>query len=280
MKRRILSILLCFIVIDSFAQGTCNTALPFCTGTNYTFPASTNTPPPSGAYFDCLMTQPNPAFYYMEIDNPGNITINIQGLGANGGTNDIDFICWGPFTNPATMCNQLTAANVEDCSYSPTWNETCQINGAPAGQYYVLLITNYSNSACNINFSQTGGNATTNCCILGGDAGDDNIINICDSEPTFNMWNQLLGNPDNGGVWYNTSWNSIGPNFDPAVTAPGVYAYIVQGSPSSCPDDTSYLTINVNPDPNVNMLPFLDLCENDPPITSAFIPPVVGSSAS
>ena len=31
---------------------------------------------------------------------------------------DIDFICWGPFTNPNTMCNQLTAGNVEDCSYS------------------------------------------------------------------------------------------------------------------------------------------------------------------
>ena len=88
----------------------------------HTFPASTNTAAPTGAYFDCLFSQPNPAFYYCEIDNPGNMTINIQGIngppgttpipGWGGNTNDIDFICWGPFTNPATMCNQLTAANI------------------------------------------------------------------------------------------------------------------------------------------------------------------------
>ena len=40
---------------------------------------------------------------------------------------------------------------------------------------------------CNINFSQTGGNATTNCCILGGDAGDDNTINVCDSDASFKL---------------------------------------------------------------------------------------------
>ena len=176
MKKLFYIVLFVSITNIAFTQGTCNTALPFCTGTNYTFPASTNTPPPTGANFGCLGSQPNPAFYYMEIDNPGNMTINIQGIngppgttpipGWGGNTNDIDFICWGPFTNPATMCNQLTGANIEDCSYSSTWNEFCQINGASTGDYYVLLITNYSNSACNITFSQTGGNATTNCCIL------------------------------------------------------------------------------------------------------------------
>ena len=133
MKKLFYIVLFVSITNIAFTQGTCNTALPFCTGSNYVFPASTNTPAPTGAYFDCLGTQPNPAFYYMEIDNAGNMTINIQGLGANGGTNDIDFICWGPFTNPATMCNQLTAANVEDCSYSPTWNEFCDITGASTG---------------------------------------------------------------------------------------------------------------------------------------------------
>ena len=146
MKKLFYIVLFVSITNIAFTQGTCNTALPFCTGSNYVFPASTNTPAPTGAYFDCLFSQPNPAFYYMEIDNPGNMTINIQGLGTNGGTNDIDFICWGPFTNPATMCNQLTAANVEDCSYSATWNEFCDITGASNGDYYVLLITNYSNN--------------------------------------------------------------------------------------------------------------------------------------
>ena len=186
--KKLLSILL-FVFCSNLIFGqsaTCNNALPFCTGSTYTFPASTNTPAPSGAFFDCLWTQPNPAFYYCEIDQPGNMTISISSTPYS----DIDFMCWGPFTNPNTMCNNLTAANVEDCSYSPSGFETCQINGAQTGEYYVLLITNYSNQNCNINFSQTGGNATTNCCILGGDAGDDNTINVCDSDASFNMQNQ------------------------------------------------------------------------------------------
>ena len=52
-----------------------------------------------------IVWEHNQIILFLEIDNPGNITINIQGLGVNGGTNDIDFICWGPFTNPNTMCN-------------------------------------------------------------------------------------------------------------------------------------------------------------------------------
>ena len=265
--RFILVILISFsCIFQSLSQGTCNTALPFCTGTNYVFPASTNTPAPTGANFGCLGTQPNPAFYFMEIDNPGNITINIQGLGVNGGTNDIDFICWGPFTNPATMCNQLTAGNIEDCSYSPTWNEFCQINGASSGDYYVLLITNYSNQACNINFSQTGGNATTNCCILGGDAGGDNSIDVCESDPNFNMVDELNGNPDLGGTWYDLNNNIVSNTFNPNTNNSGIYTYIVNGSSSACPDDTAYLTINVNTLPVITFPNLNDVCDFDSPI--------------
>ena len=278
MREKLLIIFL--TVISAFilkGQTTCGTAQPFCTGTTYTFPASTNTPPPTGANFGCLWSQPNPAFYYCEIDNPGNMTINIQGLGTTGGTNDIDFICWGPFTNPATMCNQLTGANIEDCSYSSTWNEFCQINGASTGDYYVLLITNYSNSACNITFSQTSGNATTNCCILGGDAGDDNNLYVCDTDSSFNMWNLLLGTPDNGGVWYNATWTATGSNFDPATWVSGTYAYVVQGSSSACPDDTSFLTVNINPTPILNFPSLNDVCSEDTPINLAGATPTGGT---
>ena len=280
MRKIIVILILVFCSNISFGQSaTCNNALPFCTGTTYTFPASTNAASPSGINFfgTCLFSQPNPAFYYCEIDNPGNLTINIQGIGANGGTNDIDFICWGPFTDPSTMCNQLTPANVEDCSYSPTWNETCQINGASNGDYYVLLITNYSNQACNINFNQTGGNATTNCCILGGNAGDDNTISVCDSDASFNMQNQLLGNPDNGGTWFDASWTSIGNNFDPSANPSGTYAYIVTGTSTACPDDTAYLSVNVNPIPIVNLPPLTNLCDNDATITLNTATPNGGS---
>ena len=116
---------------------------------------------------------------------------------------DIDFICWGPFADTITMCDSLTAAYVEDCSYSPNPTETCDIINAVTGQFYVLLITNYSNQICNIDFSQTGGNGTTDCCILG-DAGDDNITpgyTACSSDPSFNMEDELNGLPSTNSAF-------------------------------------------------------------------------------
>ena len=136
---------------------------------------------------------------------------------------------------------------------------------------------NYSNQNCNINFSQTGGNATTNCCILGGDAGDDNTINVCDSDASFNMQNQLLGNPDNGGTWYDANWINFGNNFDPSINPSGTYAYIVSGTSTSCPDDTSYLSVNVNTSPSVNFPTFSSVCDNASPITLNTATPIGGN---
>ena len=83
-----------------FAQSpNCIGAEPFCTGTTATFAASTNTTAPVGPYYDCLFTQPNPVFYYLQIDQPGNLTINMFSTPLV----DIDFICWGPFTDAATL---------------------------------------------------------------------------------------------------------------------------------------------------------------------------------
>jgi gliding motility-associated-like protein len=247
----------------------CINAEPFCTGTTGTFAASTNTQAPVGPYYDCLGTQPNPAFYYLEIDQPGNLTINMF----SSSFVDIDFICWGPFTDPNTMCDSLTLAYVEDCSYSPSAIENCEILNAVTGQFYVLLITNYSNQATNINFLQTTGNGTTNCCILG-DAGDDNInpgYTSCNSAASFIMENELNGSPNSGGTWYDDSWNIVSNNFNPSNGTSGTYSYIVQATPTpgsavACPDDTSFLTININPDPIITFPALNDICTNEPPL--------------
>ena len=82
---------------------------------------------------------------------------------------DIDFCCWGPFasiTNPSP-CSSLTSDKVVSCSYSAAATEHCMIpSTSQTGEYYVLVITNYSNQTCNINFSKVAGNGTTNCGIL------------------------------------------------------------------------------------------------------------------
>lgn len=141
---------------------TCETAAPFCTGTLYSFPAGVNSGSgQSGPNYGCLLTTPNPAWYYMKVKNPGNIIISMHSQPAV----DIDFCCWGPFTSQ-NCCGQLTQQKIVSCSYSTSAYETCNIPNGVTGQYYMLIITNYSNSPCNIIFQQTGGSGTTDCSIL------------------------------------------------------------------------------------------------------------------
>ena len=77
------------------------------------------------------------------------------------------------------------------------------------------------------------------------------------------MFSQLTGNPDPGGTWYNPANLAVSNIFNPSVSQSGIYSYIVTGSSSSCPDDTAFLTININSLPNVSLLPFADLCDNE-----------------
>lgn len=146
------------------ASGTCLTAQPFCTGTTYTFPAATNTTAEVGPNYGCLATRPNPAWYYLKILTGGNLVISISQVDGGGTPRDVDFILWGPFTSPTTPCTaQLTAGNTVDCSYSSSATETATIPSASPGQYYILLLTNFSNVPATITFSQTGGTGTTDC---------------------------------------------------------------------------------------------------------------------
>ena len=153
--------------IRSRENNTCANADPFCTDNGmYEFPAGVNAGSgESGPYYDCLYTQPNPAWYYMQIDNPGNIDIYMYSTPSH----DIDFCCWGPFatiTNPSP-CSSLTSDKVVSCSYSASSTEHCLIPAsAQTGDYFILVITNYSNQTCNINFSKQSGTGTTNCGIL------------------------------------------------------------------------------------------------------------------
>jgi uncharacterized protein (TIGR02145 family) len=153
-------------------SNTCTTADPFCGSNVYTFPATVNgvPAPPAGIpgpQYGCLGTQPNPAWYYMMVDQPGNIVIYMYSTPSH----DIDFICWGPFSTPTGACLLgLSSAAIVDCSYSPNPTETCTIPNALPGQFYMLLITNFSNQACQITFSQTNygqtGGGSTNCNLV------------------------------------------------------------------------------------------------------------------
>ena len=269
MKKKLLLIITMFSCIFMYSQSSdCLNAQPFCTSTPIGFPASTNTTAPIGPDYGCLGSQPNPAFYFLQIDQPGTLSITMQSTPLV----DIDFICWGPFTDPSTMCDNLTATFIEDCSYSTAAIEICDIANAVTGEYYVLLITNFSNQTCNIDFSLTGGSGTTSCC-LAGDAGLDNTVDFCNSDPTFIMEDQLNGTPSTGGDWYNDIWSPVGSNiFEPSLYSSGIFSYIVPGIPVpgatvTCPDDTANLIININADPIINFPAFSEVCSDANAIT-------------
>ena len=154
------------VYIRSRQNNTCANADPFCTDNGlYQFPAGVNAGSgESGPDYNCLYTTPNPAWYYMRILNPGNIDIYMYSTPSV----DIDFCCWGPFTDPTSPCpNGLTADKVVSCSYSAQPTEHCLIPAsAQTGEYYIMVITNYSNQTCNISFSKQSGTGTTDCGIL------------------------------------------------------------------------------------------------------------------
>jgi len=240
MKNVFLSLLSFCFALASFGQGiNCLDSEPFCTGTNFTFPASTNVP--SLGQVDCLYTTPNPAWYYMEIASPGNIDIHI----ASGG--DVDFICWGPFSSLAAACaTSLMTTTGLDCSYSTAATEDCNLTGTQSGQVYVLLITNYANMVTNITFNQTGGTGSTNCGIIAPPTLGDTV---CVGETIY----LTVNNPVAGATYTWTgpngfTSNQMNPTIPNATTSmSGIYAMQIHIGTQVSPAVNCLVTVNPNP---------------------------------
>jgi len=205
----------------------CNNALPFCSSNIYTFPNATNIPNSSGGgIYGCLSTIPNPVWYYMQIQNSGTLTMQISQVSTSGTGIDVDFVLWGPFTNLPGSCGLLSASNIVDCSYSPDPIETATIPNAVAGEYYIIMITNFNGSPGTITFQQTGGTGSSNCSL------------VCNLTP-FNSGPVCPGQPFNLNVntVSNATYTWTGPNCfnstqqNPtgviAPSTPGTYTYTI-----------------------------------------------------
>ena len=187
----------------------CEEARPFCADApgGLTFPAFINNQSEFEDGICCLGSTPNPSWYYMRIQETGPIDILISsGF-------DVDFICWGPFTevqwqngicgfvlDPDQECLPSPQSSVIDCSYSGSAIEYCNIPNAQQGKYYVLMITNFSNQLTNINFDQVGGDGSTDCDLIC-DLEVQLNVSFCDSlTNTFAIIGEIsLNNPPNSG---------------------------------------------------------------------------------
>lgn len=145
-------------------SASCIGSYPFCTGTLYNFPAGVHTGVAlEDADYGCLIRTPNPAWYHMKILEPGSISIQMH----SSPLYDIDFVIWGPFDDLYQACvDGLTTDKIVDCSFSALSVETCHLPETEIGEYYILLITNYSNKECDITFEKIAGDGETDCTII------------------------------------------------------------------------------------------------------------------
>ena len=95
----------------------------------------------------CLGSTPNPTWFYLPISTSGNINLVItQGNNAPSYNNlDVDYVVYGPFTSGTSSCNLVSTANIISCSFSASPTEYPYIQNAQAGQYYLMMVTNFSN---------------------------------------------------------------------------------------------------------------------------------------
>lgn len=197
-KRFFLFIFTVFIATVSFSQNSpCDGVSPFCSDQSLTFPNTTDggNGPTNINYNGCNVLDggfnsvqaPNPVWYYFQVDQPGTLELTINQQAANGQGLDTDFMMWGPFSSVGDGCQQINGGlQTIECGISadPYEEITLGIPGGsdnsgfgtqhgiftpPAGQtgeYYIVMITNFVNSAGTITFEQTGGTGTANCDIV------------------------------------------------------------------------------------------------------------------
>lgn len=210
---------------EETAPTLCEDAAVFCGSSAYNFPGGTNSgQAQTGPNYGCLSSQPNPAWYFMQIENSGSLVITMFSTPSV----DIDFICWGPFSSPTGACeNGLTAPNIVDCSYSSAATEYCDIPNGIQGQFYILMITNFSGNPCNITFSQTSGVGTTNCEIVINCSMLSISTSVSACNPATNTYsvsgNMEFSNAPTSGTLIIGDNTGISQTFSPPFNSPKTY---------------------------------------------------------
>ncbi|MCK5400656.1 MAG: T9SS type B sorting domain-containing protein [Flavobacteriaceae bacterium] len=178
-----------FIYSQNGGANFCDISEPLCASNDFSYPNTSGVPDSeSGPNYGCLLSQPNPAWFYLLIDQSGDINLKIEQSTVLGGSPnlDVDFIIYGPFSDSNSACNsELSTANTVDCSFLVDNVEFVNIPNAVAGEFYILLITNFSDAQGFINVTQTSGTGTTDCGILADEFACEGESVTLDATTTF-----------------------------------------------------------------------------------------------
>ena len=242
---------------------SCNEASPLCydSGSSYIF---NNITSGNLGELECLDSTPGPAWFYLKIDNPGNLVFRIS-QGADNDNNgqidpssdfDVDFVAFGPYSSPNGNCGNLAGFKV-DCSFSSSSTETLTINNAKAGEYYMLLITNYKEDPGIIVVTQTNesssGSGSTDCSII-------NVDGILGPDQEICEPNEIIldANPNNDSRFANYSWEvNTGSGFNAvpntngkskiSVKTSGEYRVTIKDNNNNSDYDTVLITVKPTP---------------------------------
>ena len=213
--------LLCNHLFSQNGSPTCEGAEPACSDNSGVKIFPNVTGQPSQGNFGCMGESPNGAWFYIKVGQPGDLAFNIiqnTSFDANGNATgngiDVDFVAWGPFATPDSNCENLDTdcvgvcpnnndfsdpnntdgrfyidnrdnTNIIDCSWSGSSVESFTIPNAQAGEFYVLLVSNWPDIDTDgtpgfIKLEQTNlsaaGAGTSDCSIVVGELGPDQEV--------------------------------------------------------------------------------------------------------
>jgi gliding motility-associated-like protein len=231
------------ISVQSYTQisSNCLGAVSICSGTTFTYAAPTgigNAAP--GNNYGCLGGQPNPSWFSLQVGTSGTISIN------QTGPCDQDYALWGPFTSIAAGCSSLGAPI--SCSFTTAANNSFSFTGT-AGQFYILLVTNWCGGGGTVSISEAAGGGSLSCVPVC-------TVTASNTGP-YCAGGTITLNASNAGANYTYTWT--GPNGFSAtgqsVTIPnattlnaGIYTVTAIGA-ATC---TGTTTVVVNPTPTIN----------------------------
>lgn len=169
MKKILLTLsLLVAVTLSAQAQqqpsNTCPNAQSLCSSLGIPFPNTTNSPvATAGPDYACLGSQPNPFWFIVPISQSGSLNLFMIQKNTAGSPIDIDYIIYGPYSQGLGNCTSLTTNKIKGCSFSASATESVSIPDVVQGEYYVLMVTNYSNQAGNITIMDYSSTAQIDC---------------------------------------------------------------------------------------------------------------------